>query len=151
MESFVLEYSGFWNVRVYETSLKVVGANFRVIEDSSRRTIMEMKGLDANSSKMRDQLSVIVEILEITRKETSKTRIQSDANLCFKQANEYIKFLSEVNLLERSIQGNRAVFKVTDKGQDFLRRSYELKELIEADGDEKGIRRPPMQLLRNSW
>lgn len=107
-----------------------------------------MKPWGKNSNKKREMIFVIAEILEIAKKEAAKTHIMYNANLTFRQINEYLKFMLEINLLEASVENDRKVYKVTEKGIDFLRRSYELTEFLKTEDDNKnGIKTPPMQLL----
>jgi len=58
--------------------------------------------LTENSSKRRDQLVIMAEIINIAKKGTSKTHIMFAANLSFSQLNLYIDLLSEANLLEKT-------------------------------------------------
>ena len=108
-----------------------------------------MNSWNKNSTKIRGSFFIMTEILEIAKKGASKTRIMYGANLCFQQANEYLKFMLEVNLLEESIENSKQLYKTTEKGVNFLERSYALVKLLETEDDNKNdLRMPPLQLLR---
>jgi predicted transcriptional regulator len=53
-----------------------------------------------DSSKRRDKLSIISEILEIAKEGTLKTQIMYKANLSFAQLNDYLKFMVKTSLLQ---------------------------------------------------
>ena len=100
-----------------------------------------------NSTKRRDTLIIVAEILEIANKGASKTHIMYDANLSFQLANEYLKFMLETALLEDSRENNKQVYKATEKGVKILERIYDLAELLETD-EANSFKMPPLQLLK---
>jgi predicted transcriptional regulator len=75
-----------------------------------------------NKPKRRDKLIIMMDILNISKKQTSKTRIMSKANLSYSQLNEYIDFLVNHGLLEVLISGGKVCYKVTKKGTQFIER-----------------------------
>jgi predicted transcriptional regulator len=86
------------------------------------------------TSKRRDKLSIIAEILEIAREGTLKTQIMYRANLSFSQ-------------LSRS--NGKEVYVATEKGLDFLQRHSDLTELLqEKENGKNGVKMPPQNLLR---
>ena len=66
-----------------------------------------------NSSKRRDKLIIMSEIIEITKKSTSKTHIMFRANLSFSQLNQYISLLVDTGLIEKNVDDGRAFFQAT--------------------------------------
>ncbi len=58
-----------------------------------------------NSSKRRDKLIIMSEIIEITKKGTSKTQIMFKANLSFSQLQQYISLLLNTGLIEEKATG----------------------------------------------
>jgi predicted transcriptional regulator len=72
--------------------------------------------------KRRDKLIIMMDILNISKNQTSKTRIMSKANLSFSQLNEYIDFLVSHDLLEALSSGGKIGYKVTQKGREFIER-----------------------------
>jgi predicted transcriptional regulator len=72
--------------------------------------------------KRRDKLIIMMDILNISKKQTSKTHIMIKANLSFSQLNEYIDFLVNRDLLEALSSEGRVGYKVTQKGMEFIER-----------------------------
>ncbi|MBS7633363.1 hypothetical protein KEJ15_07105 [Candidatus Bathyarchaeota archaeon] len=104
------------------------------------------------STKRRDKLYIIAEILEIAREGTLKTQIMYRANLSFTQLNEYLDFMLRINLLEKVLNNDRETFKATDKGLDFLQRYREITELIKSENNDckNGVKVPPPHLLKRN-
>jgi predicted transcriptional regulator len=108
--------------------------------------------LAETSSKRRDKLCIIAEILEIAKDGTLKTQIMYKANLSFAQLNEYLKFMLKINLIEKIVDRGKDVYTTTNKGLDFLQRQCEITELLkEQDVHPKnGAKLPPTSLLRRN-
>jgi predicted transcriptional regulator len=103
------------------------------------------------SSKRRDKLHIIAEILEIARDGTLKTQVMYRANLSFTQLNEYLKFMLEISLLEKVEINDKDVYRATEKGVDFLQRYREINELLKTEDEINGknnVRIPPPHLLK---
>jgi predicted transcriptional regulator len=79
-----------------------------------------------NRQHRRDKLIILMEIIAIAKKETSKTRIMFKANLSYTQLNGYLDFLLHHNLLEKIVGKRRISYKATYKGLDF----YEKQETV---------------------
>jgi len=105
-----------------------------------------------SSTKRRDKLCIIAEILEIAKEGTLKTQIMYKANLSFAQLNEYMKFMLKVKLLEKLTNQGKDVYMVTEKGLDFLQRQCELSELLKTEEEKprNGVKIPPASLFRKS-
>ena len=104
-----------------------------------------------DTSKRRDKLGIIAEILEIAKEGTLKTQIMYKANLSFAQLNEYLKFMLKTSLISKFVYNGREVYESTEKGIDFLQRHLELTELLKENGNGKnGVRIPPQNLLRKT-
>jgi predicted transcriptional regulator len=99
-------------------------------------------------SKRRDKLSIIAEILQIAKDGTLKTQIMYKANLSFAQLGEYLKFLTNAQLLANYKQSGKDVYAATDKGLDFLQRHCELTELLNVNETRNGVKMPPRTLIR---
>ncbi len=136
-----------------ETRLKI-----RSVKQAYRRQFHKRKIelnswiTEAVSSKRRDNLCIIAEILEIAKEGTLKTQIMYKANLSFAQLNEYLKFMLKIRLIEKVVNSGKDVYVATEKGLDFLVRQCELNEMLKAD-DEKpknGVKLPPANLIRKS-
>ena len=107
---------------------------------------------ETTSSKRRDKLCIIAEIIEIAKEGTLKTQIMYKANLSFAQLNEYLKFMLKIKLIEKVTNTGKDVFIATEKGLEFLQRQCELTEMLKT-GDEKPrntVKIPPASLLRKS-
>jgi predicted transcriptional regulator len=136
-----------------ETRLKVLTAK------QSYRTQIWKRELELNSwlaetttSKRRDKLAIIAEILEIAKEGTLKTQIMYKANLSFAQLNEYLKFMLKIKLMQKLVNQGKDIYIATEKGLDFLQRQCELTELLKTEEEKpkNGVRVPPANLLRKN-
>jgi predicted transcriptional regulator len=90
-----------------------------------------------NKQHRRDKLVILMEIIDIAKKETSKTRIMFKANLSYTQLNGYVDFLLHHNLLEKIVGKQKIRYKATCKGLDF----YEKQEdVISMFNDQSGFK-----------
>jgi predicted transcriptional regulator len=103
------------------------------IEDNSRKGIQMTLEIIENSSKRRDKLIIMSEIIEITKKSTSKTHIMFKANLSFTQLNQYLSLLLDTGLIEKNEDDGRVVFQATPKGVEFLERQQSVIDLLSVD------------------
>ena len=104
--------------------------------------------LNQTESKRRDKLAIMAEILEISRNGTLKTQIMYKANLSFAQLNEYLRFMLKTQLLNKFNANRKDVYGVTKKGEEFLFRHTNLKELIKEEKCKNQVKMPPANLLR---
>jgi len=104
------------------------------------------------TSRRRDKLCIIAEILEIAKEGTLKTQIMYKANLSFAQLNEYLKFMLKIKLMQKLTNQGKDVYIATEKGLDFLQRQCELTELLKTEEEQprNSVRIPPANLLRKS-
>ena len=105
------------------------------------------------SSKRRDKLFIIAEILEIAKEGTLKTQIMYRANLSFTQLNDYLEFMLRINFLDKVSQNEKERYETTGKGMDFLQRYREITELVKNDNGvngKNGVKIPPQHLLKKS-
>jgi predicted transcriptional regulator len=104
------------------------------------------------SSKRRDKLFIIAEILEIAKEGTLKTQIMYRANLSFTQLNDYLRFMLKIDLLAKVVQNDKDTYRATAKGMDFLQRYHEITELLKSDeeNNKSDIKIPPPHLLKRS-
>lgn len=105
------------------------------------------------STKRRDKLFIIAEILEISREGSLKTQIMYRANLSFTQLNDYLKFTLRIGLLEKVLVNGKDTYRTSIKGLDFLQRYNEITELIKGDDEnngKNGIKIPPQHLLKRT-
>jgi predicted transcriptional regulator len=104
------------------------------------------------SSKRRDKLYIIAEILETAKDSALKTQIMYRANLSFTQLNDYLSFMLKNELLEKILVNGREVYKATEKGMNFLQRYREITELLKTEGDnyKNNVKIPPPHLLKRN-
>ncbi|HYB92754.1 MAG TPA: winged helix-turn-helix domain-containing protein [archaeon] len=104
------------------------------------------------SSKRRDKLYIIAEILEIAKDGVLKTQIMYRANLSFTQLNEYIRFMSKNELLNMVISNNKEVYKASAKGLNFLQRYHEIMELLRTENENyrNNVKIPPPHILKTN-
>jgi predicted transcriptional regulator len=103
------------------------------------------------TSKRRDKLYIVAEILEIAKGGTLKTQVMYRANLSFTQLNNYLQFMLKISLLEKVEVNNKDVYKATDKGLNFLQRYHEINELLRTEEESNGknhVKIPPSHLLK---
>ncbi len=135
-----------------ETRLKIVNAKQNYRKQIYKKEIEVNSSLTETSSKRRDKLCIIAEILEIAKEGTLKTQIMYKANLSFAQLNEYLKFMLKIKLMEKTSNKGKEIYIATNKGLDFLHRQCELNELLKDDDHHprNGVKTPPQNLLRKS-
>ena len=104
------------------------------------------------TSKRRDKLYIIAEILEIAKDGVLKTQIMYRANLSFTQLTDYLKFMLKNALLEKVLLNNKEVYKATKKGMNFLQSYREITELLKTEGDnyKNNVKIPPPHLLKRN-
>jgi predicted transcriptional regulator len=105
------------------------------------------------SSKRRDKLYIVAEILEIAKEGTLKTQIMYKANLSFTQLNDYLKFMLKIGLLDKVHENDKERYETTAKGMDFLQRYREITELLKNEDEnngKNGVKVPPPHLLKRS-
>lgn len=73
-------------------------------------------------NKRRDKLGIIAEILNIAKDGLLKTQIMYRANLSFAQLNEYLDFLTGINLLVLEKENGKKVYKTTEKGERYIQK-----------------------------
>ncbi len=103
------------------------------------------------TSKRRDKLYIVAEILEIAKGGTLKTQVMYRANLSFTQLNDYLEFMLKIGLLEKVEVNTKDVYKATEKGLDFLQRYHEINELLRTEEENNGknhVKIPPSHLLK---
>ena len=83
-----------------------------------------------DTSKRRDKLSIIAEILKISKEGTLKTQIMYRANLSFAQLNEYLSFLTKIRLLRIQNENGKRTFITTIKGNEYLDKYKGISNLL---------------------
>jgi len=93
------------------------------------------KFLKEDTSRRRDRLYIIAEILEVALEGVLKTQVMYKANLSFAQLNEYLHLMLDLNLLELSKNTERHVYKTTQKGVRYLESYRKIKELLKKEDE----------------
>jgi len=104
------------------------------------------------SSKRRDKLYIIAEILEIAKDGVLKTQIMYRANLSFTQLNDYLKFMLKNGLLDKVLLNDKEVYRATIKGVNFLQRYHEITELLKTEENDykNNVKIPPPSILKRN-
>ena len=107
------------------------------------------------TSKRRDKLCIIAEIVEIAKDGTLKTQIMYKANLSFVQLTEYLEYMLKTRLIDKVDVNRKDVYVATEKGLDFLQRHSELTTLLNegnenAKNGKNGVKLPPQSLLKKA-
>ncbi len=76
-------------------------------------------------------------ILQATRIGASKTKIMYKAYLSYTQIKEYLKFLQENSLIK--YEDGAQVYRITEKGRNFLQAYDEISSLVASKSSEKRI------------
>jgi predicted transcriptional regulator len=87
--------------------------------------------------KRRNQLSIMADILEITKEGTLKTQVMYKANLSFTQLNDYLSFMLNSNLITQTNLEGKELYIITEKGSDFLVKHHELIQLLKKNNFRK--------------
>jgi predicted transcriptional regulator len=106
--------------------------------------------MQINKERRRDFLSIVADILMISRRGIRKTQIMYKANLSFTQLNEYLTYLQKNELLVKTVMQDREVYVVTRKGTDFLHQHLELTRLLRAGDVPKSDKLTVQRLLLDS-
>ena len=135
-----------------ETRLKILSAKQSYRKQIWKREIELNSWTAETTSKRRDKLYIIAEILEIAKEGTLKTQIMYKANLSFAQLTEYLKFMLKIKLIQKLTNQGKDIYIATDKGLDFLQRQCELTELLKTEEEKpkNGARIPPANLFHKS-
>jgi predicted transcriptional regulator len=93
------------------------------------------------ASLYRSRLDIIKDILTITKKEPTKTRIQYGANLSFNQLQVYLILLQDINFLRVDKNNGKSCYTTTKKGFGFLEKYQEIQNLISDSENVREINR----------
>jgi predicted transcriptional regulator len=106
------------------------------IDLKSRKNLERLTNLE-NNRKRRDRLYIIAEILNITKDGSLKTQIMYRANLSFAQLNEYLSFLTKMDLLASKNENGKKIYRITVKGKKYLEKYEDLAKFL--GNDERDI------------
>ena len=84
-------------------------------------------------AKRRDKLIIMMEIISIAKSGSTKTHIMFKANLSFSQLNEYIDFLTNHGLLQKTRMEEKSVYVPTSKGLDFFDKQQDVIGMFNED------------------
>ncbi|MFC1486239.1 winged helix-turn-helix domain-containing protein [Thermoproteota archaeon] len=86
-----------------------------------------------NDNKRRDRLYIIAEILTIAKDGRLKTQIMYRANLSFTQLNDYLSFLTRMDLLQVQKENRKNIYSTTIKGDRYLEKYKDIAYLLGRD------------------
>jgi predicted transcriptional regulator len=78
----------------------------------------------------RTRLEIIASILTVAANGARKTHIMYQANLSFRQLEEYLNFLLEKNLLTISGEPHAPIYEITPQGIQYLKNFQELSRRL---------------------
>ncbi|MFC2022765.1 winged helix-turn-helix domain-containing protein [Chloroflexota bacterium] len=89
-------------------------------------------------SNRRSSIEVVADMLRLG--EAGKTEIMYSANMSYAQLQKYLKFLLELNLIDKVTYGNPMVtYRITEKGLRLLRSIDGILETLEMKTKEDEI------------
>lgn len=86
----------------------------------------------SDAKRRRSHLEIVRQILDACHVNTKKTVLMSSCNLSFKQFAGYLDLMLGANLLLIENDGPRLLFRISDKGREFVKAYEELMTMIEA-------------------
>jgi predicted transcriptional regulator len=87
-------------------------------------------------------MSIIANILDISRGPVLKTQIMYKANLSFTQLQEYLIFLLTTNMIAQTRIEEKEMYRITPEGTNFLRKHSELIHLLNTNIITKEVEIP---------
>ena len=81
----------------------------------------------------RSRIEIMASILEKAKEGSKKTYIMNDCNLSFRQLQKYLKSMRIRELMRKENRGSSIIYKITGKGQKFLKRYSKLALLLGGD------------------
>ena len=106
-------------------------------EKRSRHEVNELNSwLEKTTSKRRDKLNIIADILEIAKEGALKTQIMQKANLGFVPLNDYLNLLLKLKLIKKMDNAGKDIYVITEKGLTFLHHRNELANLLKSKGEK---------------
>jgi len=96
--------------------------------------LVQTKKRNSDSNSHRGRLDVIADILEASQGGAKKTYLMYRCNMSFRQLKHYLDFLLRKELLHKITENgdsNPGLFKITDKGREFLKAYNGLKSLMQ--------------------
>ncbi len=75
----------------------------------------------------RNEMEIIVAILEVASEPINKTAIVYKTNINFKLAKKYLDMLQANGLIEKTPENK---YQITDKGRSYLQKAKELSQFI---------------------
>jgi len=100
-----------------------------VIDESYRKNLASVNTLETKNRR-RDRLFIIAEMLTIAKDGCLKTQIMYRANLSFAQLNEYLSFLTKMDLLKLQNENNKNIYRTTAKGDRYLEKYKDIADIL---------------------
>lgn len=69
----------------------------------------------------RSDIEIVAHMLSLAQKDTKKTHLMYQTNLCYRQLVYYMNFLLEKDFLENKNGNSGNCYCITDKGKEFLK------------------------------
>src|SRR5690348_6086213 len=101
-----------------------------ILSDSSTHVILNVSLVELSEMKNRSRYEVIAAILKSANKEETRTKIMYKAMLSNDQCKIYLDSLLQRGLIQEVYAGNKTVYRITQKGNQFLSYYDQMKELL---------------------
>ena len=124
-----VSYILFTGICTFEKHAFYVSKLTFTIDNKYRKTLKRFSSLE-NYRKRRDRLYIIAEILTIARDGCLKTQIMYRANLSFAQLNEYLSFLTKMDLLIVQNENRKNTYRTTAQGEKYLEKYKDLANIL---------------------
>ena len=83
-----------------------------------------------HSRRNRTRLEIMASILTIASEGVRKTRIMYQANLSFRQLQEYLEYLTQRDLINKKIENTDNYYQTTERGFQFLKSYQQLRQQL---------------------
>jgi predicted transcriptional regulator len=99
-----------------------------------------------NTSKRRDRLVIMTEIMDICKNGSPKTHIMLKANLSFTQLNQFLCSLFELGLLEKLACNGRYIYRSTTRGQEFMKMQQKIINMLNENRHNRNLKSSPFEI-----
>jgi predicted transcriptional regulator len=99
----------------------------------------------------RGKIQIMGDVLSLATSGIKKTHIMYRANLSYEQVYLYLEELISKRLIGQDVSSDGVVYRITEKGREFLSYYSHLTELLEEGKQENGVELSSPYISRMSW
>ncbi|MFL6522420.1 MAG: winged helix-turn-helix domain-containing protein [Nitrososphaera sp.] len=99
----------------------------------------------------RGRIRIMGDVLALATSGIKKTHIMYKANLSYEQVHLYLGELIGKRLIEQDVSSDGAVFRITEKGREFLLYYTRLTEFLESQKQEIEVESSSAYMHSRSW